>query len=273
MNKPFFTSEHLSGKHETGFALKDISFTVGKNSLTALLGANGSGKTTVLRAICQQMRHSGTCRLHCDPASDPLILEQLSRRELARQISYIPQRSGISIGMAVIDVVLMGFNPMLGLLEKPSSRQRRQALEALKQVGLIQFEQTNFLCLSEGQKQLVILARTLVEDSRLLLLDEPDSALDFPNRYGMINTIAHMVKSGPRAGILSLHDPMLALEFCDQLILIKDGHCIGNLIPAVDSADTMEHALRQLYGPVTLAKCSGKDGRQRMVLLWEQQRN
>lgn len=270
MSETFFTAEKICAEYGTGFALKDISFAVEKGSLTALLGTNGSGKTTLLRTICQQIKHSGTCRLHCgsDEASNLLILERLSGRQLARQISYIPQRNGISVEMAVLDVVLMGYNPVLGLLERPSSAQRRLASDALRQLGLAGFENQNFLCLSEGQKQLVILARTLVEDSRLLLLDKPDSALDIPNRYGIMNTISRMVKGQSRAGILSLHDPMLALEFCDQLVLIKKGHCIGSIFPAADSIERMEHALGQIYGPVTLAECAGKDGRMRRILFF-----
>ncbi len=111
-----------------------------------------------------------------------------------------------------------------------------------------------------------ILARTLVENSRLLLLGEPDSALDIPNRYGIMHIIAQIVKGQPRAGILSLHDPMLALEFCDQLVLIKNGRRIGSIFPALDSLEAMEHALEQIYGPVTLAECAGKDGKKKPVL-------
>lgn len=270
MDKTFFTADHLHAAYGAGFTLEDISFTAAQGSLTALLGTNGSGKTTVLRSICQQMKHRGTCRLYpghnAVAASEPLVLEQLSRRQLARQISYIPQRSGISVDTAVLDVVLMGFNPVLGLLERPSAEQRRLAVDALERLGLKGFAEKNFLCLSEGQKQLVILARTLVEDSRLLLLDEPDSALDIPNRYGIMHIIAQIVKGQPRAGILSLHDPMLALEFCDQLVLIKNGRRIGSIFPALDSLEAMEHALEQIYGPVTLAECAGKDGKKKLVL-------
>lgn len=303
MGQAFFMAEHICAAHRSGFALRDVSFSVEAGTLTALLGANGSGKTTLLRAICQQMKHGGNCWLQMgeagggspqkyDVGSSSLqkkgaggsslqagdteirhgvVLEGLSMRSLARMVSYIPQRSGISVAMSVLDVVLMGFNPWLGLLEKPDAGQRRQAQQALEALGLGAYIQRDYRSLSEGQKGLVILARTLVEDTRLLLLDEPDSALDFPNRYAIMEKIAGMVKGQAKAGILSLHDPALAMAFCDRMILLKEGRCIGQLCPGSDGIPEMEAALRQIYGPVRLAVCGSKKSRGRLVLLWDQE--
>lgn len=276
--QPLFCAEHIHALYGTGFALSDVSFAAEAGTLTALLGANGSGKTTLLRAICQQMKHEGRCfvaserKVHVGCAkSSRVALEELSTRELARTVSYVPQRSGISIGIPVLDVVLMGFNPVLGLLEKPDGAQRGQAREALRAVGLANMEKRDYLSLSEGQKRLVLLARLSVEDARLLVLDEPDGALDFPNRYGMIKRTADLVRGQKKAAVLSLHDPMLALEFCDRILLLKNGKVVGRLRPASDGVREMEDALREIYGPLTLAACSGKDGRKRLALLWEEE--
>lgn len=280
MEQAFFTVENICAAHRTGFSLREVSFSVEAGTLTALLGANGSGKTTLLRAICQQMRHEGSCRLQTGPIhtgqgrgagiQSGVTLESLSMRSLARLISYIPQRTGISMAMSVLDVVLMGFNPWLGLLEKPDGGQRQQARQALEMLGLGAYIQRDYRSLSEGQKGLVILARTLVEDARLLLMDEPDSALDFPNRYAIMEKIAGMVKGYAKAGILSLHDPALAMTFCDKMILLKEGRCIGQLRPRIDGIPEMEAALRQIYGPVSLIACKRKK-REHLVLLWDQE--
>lgn len=285
MKETLLSVERLTGGYGSGFLVQDISFCLKEGTLTALLGANGSGKTTLLRMICQQMRHQGVCRLAPGPspegagagramggmAKSSVVLEELSLRQLARQVSYIPQRSGISVGLTVLDVVLMGFNPVLGLLERPGRAHRRQAEEALESLGLAGVGQRDYLSLSEGQKQLVMLARTLVEDSRLLALDEPDSALDLPNRYGIMERIRELARSRGKAGLLSLHDPQLALGFCDQLILIKGGRCVGRLYPGQDPLPAMEEALRLVYGPVSLEECICKDGGKRLVLLWERE--
>ena len=122
---------------------------------------------------------------------------------MARLVGYIPQRSGISIDISVLDVVLMGFNPRLGLLERPGRKMQDLAAQALEQVGLGGREQSNYLCLSEGQKQLCILARTLVSGSRLLLLDEPESALDFRYRHRMFNLLKAWVAQEKRAVVVT----------------------------------------------------------------------
>lgn len=263
--REFLTVEHVCASYGKGFALKDVSFAAETGTLTALLGVNGSGKTTLLRTICQQMKHRGSCYLSTG------ALESLPARVLARLVSYVPQRSGAFAGISIREVVLMGFHPWLGLLEKPNARQRKQAEEALEAVGLHGLAQRDFMCVSEGQKRLALLARLLVEDARLLVLDEPDGALDFPNRYGMMKMLADMVRGQAKAAVLSLHDPMLAMEFCDQVILLKDGCCIGRLYPARDSVTGMEEALRAIFGPLTLGECRGKSGEKRRVILWEQE--
>ena len=111
----FFSADSIRAGYGGKCILHNISFGVEKGHLTGILGANGSGKTTLLKAVCGILPHSGTCTL------DGKRLEALSPRALARHCSYIPQRSGICIDISALDVVLMGFNPRLGLLEHPGS--------------------------------------------------------------------------------------------------------------------------------------------------------
>lgn len=243
--------------------LRDVSFSLDKGTLTGLLGGNGCGKTTLLRTVCQQIPHEGSCYL------GKLRLEESSTRELARHISYIPQKSGIGIALPVLDVVLMGLNPWLGLLERPSRMQREKACRALEKVGMEDQKDRDFQTLSEGQKQLVLLARTILEDTGMLMLDEPDSALDFPNRYRILTILKKMTVGKERAGLLCLHDPVLALEFCDQLLLMKDGMVQSVLCPGRDSLQKMEQALSKLYGPLSLVPCTDRNGDRHLVPLWE----
>lgn len=257
----FFTMEQLTVSFGTRHVVQNMSFSLEKNTLTGLLGANGCGKTTLLRAICGHLPHTGVCRLEGE------VLEQLHTRQLARRISYIPQRSGISISLPVLEVVLMGYHPVLGLLQNPSAQQKKAALRALEETGLAGMQDRDYLTLSEGQKQLCILARTLVEDTGLLLLDEPDSALDFPHRYQILGNLKKLVRDGGRAGLLCLHDPTLAFAFCDQILLMKEGRCTASLHPGTDSLASMQEALAQIYGPVFLTGCRDPLGRERLVLL------
>lgn len=178
----------LSAGYGRSQILKDVSFCAKQGGITGLLGSNGCGKTTLLRALCRQLPFTGSCLLNGRP------LEQMTSRQLAKQISYIPQRSGIAISMPVIDVVLMGFNPVLGLLEQPSRAQKEKARGALRAVGMEISAEQDYQTLSEGQKQLCILARTIVEDASLLLLDEPESSLDFPHRHRIMELLTEIIR-------------------------------------------------------------------------------
>lgn len=202
----FFSVKGLCAGYEKGHVVDDISFGLDRGVLMGILGANGSGKTTLLKAVCGIVPHEGTCIL------DGTMLEGLSARSIAKICSYIPQRSGITIDISVMDVVLMGFNPWLGLLERPNAGMHEAAVRALAQVGLAGRAEENYLHLSEGQKQLCILARTLVTKSKLLLLDEPESALDFRYRYRMLDILHSWVREKKIGAIATLHDPGLALN-------------------------------------------------------------
>ena len=262
----FFSAAGITAGYDKTPVIEGISFDVEKGCLLGILGANGSGKTTLLKAICGILPHEGKCRL------EDTALESLKPRQLARLCSYIPQRSGISIDISALDVVLMGFNPQLGLLEHPSRRMREAAVAALAQVGLGGKEDINYMHLSEGQKQLCILARTLVAGSKLLLLDEPESALDFRFRYRMLELLRRWVADNNTGAIVTLHDPALALNYCDRLLLLDQGQVLGILSPASDSLEMMEAMLGKIYGPVSLQRCRTSGGLEQLVMLKEAER-
>lgn len=259
----FFSAENISAGYQGRNVVHQISFTVEKGELVGILGGNGSGKTTLLKAVCGILRHDGSCVLNGQK------LEKLSAKALAGYVSYIPQRSGISIDISALDVVLMGFNPQLGLLERPNNAMLAAAMQALERVGLPGKEHTNYLCLSEGQKQLCILARTLVSGSRLLLLDEPESALDFRFRHEMLFLIRSWLSEADRCGIVTLHDPILALNHCDRLLLLSQGELMGIIRPKSDPLDNMEKLLENIYGKVALLRCKNHSGLEQLVMLKE----
>lgn len=260
----FFSAVNITAGYDKKPVLQNISFELDKGCMMGILGANGSGKTTLLKAICGILPHEGSCVLEGD------LLESLSVRQTAKLCSYIPQRSGISIDISVLDVVLMGFNPQLGLLEHPSKSMQTAALQALEQVGLGKKAHLNYQHLSEGQKQLCILARTLVAESKLLLLDEPESALDFRFRYQILELLRNWITKRQTSAIVTLHDPMLALNYCETLLILSEGRVLGTIHPRTDSLESMEQMLCNIYGTVSLQYAVTKNGHRQLIMLNEE---
>lgn len=243
-----FEIRQLSAAYGNRAVLRDVSFALQDGTVTGLLGANGCGKTTLIKSVCGILPHEGSCVL------DDTALERLSAKRLASLVNYIPQRSGIAIDLTAMEVVQMGFNPRLALLQQPTKAMKERARQALQMLG-IKAEQ-NYLDLSEGQKQLCILARTMVADGRLLLLDEPESALDLRNRYEIFARLRRWM--GTRIILAALHDPQLALQVCDALVLLKDGQVLEMLHPREDEIGKMEKALSRIYGRVKLYRLDGQ---------------
>jgi iron complex transport system ATP-binding protein len=261
----FFSAKKLSAGYGKKNIISDISFSLEKGRLLGILGANGCGKTTLLKCICGILPHGGECTLLGEK------LETLSPRHIAQKCSYIPQRSGISIEISALDVVLMGFNPKLRLLEHPNEEMRNKARTALALVGLGERENENYTSLSEGQKRLCLLAGTLVSEANLLLLDEPESALDFRFRYKMLEILKSWLSCGERGAIVTLHDGTLALNYCDELLLLANGTVLGIIRPKSDPIEKTEEMLSRIYGSISLQKCIGRDGREHIVMIKEEE--
>ncbi len=237
------TDLHVSyGKHEI---LKGIGFDIPKGQFAALLGLNGSGKTTLLKSISGLLPiRSGICSVNDIPYLS------LDERRIARLICYIPQRHSAIMGTPLLDVVLMGFNPYLGIFSSPGKRERSIASEALVRVGLRDLEEFDFGKLSEGQKQLAILARAIAQDGPVMLLDEPSSSLDFVNSHHVLKLVRELVCENERAALITMHDPNLALKWCDRILLLKDGIIFGEIDLHQDTQEHIRHNLSKLYGEI-----------------------
>lgn len=223
-----------------------VSLQVRPGEFAALLGLNGSGKTTILHAACGLLPMRGQCRINGEDCT------RMNEKARARYISFIPQNSTLPDGRTVLEVVLMGFNAKLRLLESPSREQEDAAMEALRQLGMDGFAARDFGRLSYGQKQLIILARCMVQDAPAMLMDEPDSALDFVNRHMVLEKIRELIHRERKAGLITLHDPNFAMAYCDRLILLKQGRICGEVDMRDADAETVRKTLSTIYGDICI---------------------
>ncbi len=251
----------LSAGYGSKEILNDLSLTACSGECVGILGRNGCGKTTLIKALCGMLPYRGSALL------DGEELGSLRGKRLAKQLGYVPQKSGLAISLSVLDTVLMGFNPELGLLEEPDRHMREEAMESLARVGLADRAHEDYQTLSEGQKQMVILTRATVMPHKLLLLDEPENALDFSGRYRMADYLKTL--SRDCAILVTLHDPQLALSFCDRLVLLSEGRAACSLEPAKASEAEIEEKLSRIYGAVSAHRLADRNGQQRTLIMDE----
>lgn len=255
MKETLLKAQNFSVYRKGTCVVQDVSFTLCPGEFTALLGLNGSGKSTLLSGVCGLLPATGSCTVNGEQIAG------LKERQRAAKLAYLPQRSEMVAELPVLDVVLMGFHAALPILGAPGQAQRETAMQLLERVGMQDAAKCSFFALSEGQRQLVLLARALAQNTPFLLLDEPDSALDFNNRHRMLHLLKDLAQQEKKALLLTMHDANFALHYCDRLLLLQGGRLCGDLRTA-ENDGTLETALQQVYGDVELGRC----GEQRILL-------
>lgn len=226
--------------------IDEVSFSAENGEFTAILGQNGSGKTTLLHSVCGFIRSEGRITVN---GQDMTGANEKKRSAL---ISYIPQVSGIKDGYSLFDVVLMGANPHLDIFSYPSAEDKKKALEMIELVGLSGKEEKDFSHLSEGEKQLAITARALLQDAPVMLMDEPDSALDFNNRHKILKTLRSIIRTKDYAGLIAIHSPEFALNYCDRILILKNGKIAADFKPENTGKDKTEEYLSLIYDNIKL---------------------
>ncbi len=208
--------EKLSQRYGRTTVFSDVSFFLEAGSFLALLGPNGTGKTTLLKTIGMMLHPAeGACRL------DGADLFSMTAQQRARRVSYLPQSTHAPFPMQVIDAVLLGRFPYTTFA--PKQKDREQAARVLEQLGLSALAFRDLSHLSGGERQQVFLARALVQDPRLLLLDEPTSNLDLKNQLQTMKIVRQLCRTEGLTAIAAIHDLNLAAMFCDTFLMLSGG--------------------------------------------------
>lgn len=198
------------------FADADLGF--GWGEFTALVGRNGTGKSTLLRTIAAL-----TKPLRGEIVIDGVPLGDLSSREIASRISFVSTDEVRITNLKVADVVALGRAPYTNWIGSLGEEDRRKVAESLELVGMTAFMGKAMDTLSDGERQRVMIARALAQDTPIILLDEPTAFLDLPNRYEICLLLRQLAHKQKKTIIFSTHDLSIALELCDTLAVIENG--------------------------------------------------
>ncbi len=207
---------------QAAFSLANVSVEITPGSLTGLLGPNGCGKTTLLKLLCGVLRpQGGTIAL------DGRLLASLTRRELARRVAVVPQETHPAFDYSVMEMVLMGRHPHLGAFQLEGPADFAIARESLTVTGTADLADRNYMTLSGGEKQRVVIASALAQATELLLLDEPTASLDLGYQLEVASLLARLNRERRVTMVLATHDLNLAASLCDRLVLLRGGRVLA----------------------------------------------
>ena len=148
-------------------------------------------------------------------------LPEFSAKDLWRQISYVPQAKNSALALSAKDMVLLGRSAHLGAFQQPGNRDREAALQSMEQVGILHLAEKNCNQMSGGELQMVLIARALTAHPQILVLDEPESNLDFRNQMIILETIRRLAKEHGISTIVNTHYPEHALKLSDKALLLN----------------------------------------------------
>ncbi len=219
--------------------VRDVSLSLTQGAMLAVIGANGSGKSTLIRMLAGLLKpKAGRILL------DGVPFEDCPPRLRAREIAYVPQSTTTAFPFQVIDLVLSGRTPHTPRFRFESARDTEKAMESLETVGAARLAARSFTSLSGGERQIVILARALAQEPRLLLLDEPSSSLDLKHRADLIRTLARLREIKQLSVIMITHDLQWIGSLFDQVLALR-----GGAVAAQGKPDEVlrDHLLRDIY--------------------------
>ena len=213
---------------------------VGNGDLVGIVGPNGSGKTTLLRLVTGVLSpQSGKILV------DGADLTTLSTKQRARLVSIVPQDPQLPLSYTVLDLVLMGRNPHLKLLQWEGRRDLEIAIHAMEMTGIDHLAGRAIGTLSGGERQRAVVAMALAQEAPVMLLDEPTSSLDLSHQSRVMDLVRKAQRERGGSVLVAMHDLNLAAQYCDRLVMLSNGRCYVDGVPG--DVLTPEH-IYNVYG-------------------------
>ena len=203
--------------------IDNVSLQLKSGCFYGLIGPNGSGKSTLIDLLSGHLfADEGTIYVH---GSD---IRDYSRRELARKLSSVPQSFTLNFDYSVEEVVLMGRYPYIPRFANPQKHDVLAVKEAMQSLDIYHLRSRKVTQLSGGEKQRVMIARSLAQDTDIILLDEVTANLDINHAVSIMKVMHHMVARHQKTVLAALHDLNIASAFCDELIVMRGGEIVNN---------------------------------------------
>jgi ABC-type Mn2+/Zn2+ transport system ATPase subunit len=233
--------EHVDLGYDGRPVLMDLNLTLSAGDHLAIVGPNGSGKTTILKALLGllkpmkgQIRRSADCRF-----------------------GYVPQRQFVDevYPFTALDIALMGRYPLLGVFARPSRKDRQFVLECLDHVGIADLAAKSYRELSGGQKQRVLIARALAAQTDVLVLDEPTNDMDIASEHAIMELVKHLCGADGITVVMVSHLLNVVANYAESLVILDRGLQAAGPTDEVLSSER----LTEIYGvPIEVATCAGR---------------
>lgn len=210
--------KNLSGGYHQETIIKDVSLKVAGGDFIGLIGPNGSGKTTLLRLVSKVIPlQKGNVEFEGQDVS------KLDSKKFCQKVAFVTQDNLINFSFSVYEIVLMGRIPHLKRLQFETKHDFAATQEALKMTDVLHLKDKKIDELSSGERQRVIIAKALAQESDLLFLDEPTSHLDIGHQIQVLDLLKKLNKKNNLTIIMVLHDLNLASEYCNKIALLEEG--------------------------------------------------